>query len=179
MTISKKLELKGLPIIDLVPYAKNPRKNDAAVNQIAASLKEYGLVKNSIVVDEDMVLITGHTTVKAMKQLGWSTAPEVTQVFGLTDAQKKAYRIADNKLGEMAEWDNELLKLELDELGDMDFDIQLTGFMPDDIDSFFAQTEQVNQDTEPLELDTPATLVKDTTHKTYHCPKCGFEFLAE
>jgi hypothetical protein len=60
--ITEKRELKNVPLADLIPYARNPRKNDPAVQRVAASLKEYGLVKNSIVVDEDMVLITGHTT---------------------------------------------------------------------------------------------------------------------
>jgi len=126
--ITEKRELKNVPIADLIPYARNPRKNDLAVQRIAASLKEYGLVKNSIVVDEEMVLITGHTTMKAMQALGWTEAPEVTQVFGLTKAQKKAYRIADNKLGELATWDEELLALEFEDLKGLDFDVDLTGF---------------------------------------------------
>ena len=126
--ITEKRELKNVPIADLIPYARNPRKNDPAVQRVAASLKEYGLVKNSIVVDEDMVLITGHTTLKAMQALKWVTAPEVTQVFGLTKAQKKAYRIADNKLGELATWDEELLALEFEDLKGLDFDVDLTGF---------------------------------------------------
>ena len=126
--ITEKRELKNVPLADLVPYARNPRKNDPAVQRVAASLKEYGLVKNSIVVDEDMVLITGHTTMKAMQALKWVTAPEVTQVFGLTKAQKKAYRIADNKLGELATWDEELLALEFEDLKGLDFDVDLTGF---------------------------------------------------
>lgn len=128
MPVTQKQELKNVPIADLIPYTRNPRKNDAAVQHIAASLKEYGFVKNSIVVDEDMVLITGHTTMKAMQALGWTEAPEVTQVFGLTEAQKKAYRIADNRLGELAEWDTDLLALEFDDLKELDFDTDLTGF---------------------------------------------------
>ncbi len=126
--ITEKRELKNVPIADLIPYARNPRKNDPAVQRVAASLKEYGLVKNSIVVDEEMVIITGHTTTKAMQALKWVTAPEVTQVFGLTEAQKKAYRIADNRLGELAEWDTDLLALEFDDLKELDFDTDLTGF---------------------------------------------------
>jgi len=126
--ITEKRELKNVPLGDLIPYARNPRKNAPAVQQVAASLKEYGLVKNSIVVDEDMTLITGHTTLKAMQSLGWTVAPEVTQVFGLTAAQKKAYRIADNRLGELAEWDADLLALEFDDLKELDFNIDLTGF---------------------------------------------------
>ena len=126
--ITEKRELKNVPLADLIPYARNPRKNAPAVQQVAASLKEYGLVKNSIVVDEDMVLITGHTTTKAMQSLGWAAAPEVTQVFGLTEAQKKAYRIADNRLSELAEWDADLLALEFEDLKGLDFDTDLTGF---------------------------------------------------
>ena len=86
--ITEKRELKNVPIADLIPYVRNPRKNDPAVQRIAASLKEYGLVKNSIVVDEDMVLITGHTTTKAMQALKWVTAPEVTQVWAHGSAEE-------------------------------------------------------------------------------------------
>ena len=126
--ITDKKELKNVPLTDLIPYARNPRKNDAAVQKVAASLKEYGLVKNSIVVDEEMVLITGHTTTKAMQALKWTHSPEVTQVFGLTEAQKKAYRIADNRLGEEAKWDEELLALEFEDLEEVNFNLELTGF---------------------------------------------------
>jgi len=128
MPVKKKIELKNIPIANVTPYARNPRKNDPAVQHVAASLKEFGLVKNSIVVDENMVLITGHTTMKAMQSLGWTEVPEVTQVYGLTEAQKKAYRIADNRLGEDATWDGGLLAAEIDELRDLDFDLTLTGF---------------------------------------------------
>ena len=155
--ITEKRELKNVPLADLVPYARNPRKNDPAVQRVAASLKEYGLVKNSIVVDEDMVLITGHTTMKAMQALKWATAPEVTQVFGLTEAQKKAYRIADNKLGELAAWDDELLALELDDLKVLDFDLDLTGFDTKELAKILdAEKEATDDDFEP-----PATVETD------------------
>ena len=151
MSITKKQELSNVPISKLMPYAKNPRKNDAAVQRVAKSLEEFGLVKNSIVVDEDMVLITGHTTTKAMQVLGWKNAPEVTQVFGLTAAQKQAYRIADNKLGELAEWDTELLGLELEELRGLDFDIELTGFDEGEFDDLLKELHKDDevQDAEP------------------------------
>ena len=87
MPITKKQELKNVDISKLVPYPNNPRKNDDAVETVAKSLTEYGLVKNSIVVDEDMVLITGHTTTKAMQSLGWTKAPGNAGA-----AQKQAYR---------------------------------------------------------------------------------------
>ena len=126
--ITAKKELIDVPISDLIPYERNPRKNDKAVKKVAASLEQFGLVKNSVVVDEDMVLITGHTTLKAMQSLGWATCPAVTQVFGLTEEEKVAYRIADNKLGELAEWDLDLLAGELASLDEVGFDVELTGF---------------------------------------------------
>ena len=126
--ITAKKELIDVPISDLIPYERNPRKNDKAVKKVAASLERFGLVKNSVVVDENMVLITGHTTLKAMRSLGWKTCPAVTQVFGLTEEEKVAYRIADNKLGELAEWDLDLLAGELASLNDVGFDVALTGF---------------------------------------------------
>jgi site-specific DNA-methyltransferase (adenine-specific) len=154
--ITEKRELKNVPLADLIPYARNPRKNDPAVQRVAASLKEYGLVKNSIVVDEDMVLITGHTTMKAMQALKWATAPEVTQVFGLTEAQKKAYRIADNKLGELAAWDDELLALELDDLKVLDFDLDLTGFDDKELGKILDAGKEASEDDyePPVEIET-------------------------
>lgn len=127
MTISKK-ELKNVKLSELIPYKKNPRINDPAVRNVRKSLEEYGYIKNSIVVDENLVLITGHTTLKAMQSLGWKDAPQVTQVTGLTEKQKKGYRIADNKTGELSEWDNTLL---LDELEDLEG--VFTGFEKEDI----------------------------------------------
>ena len=154
--ITEKRELKNVPLADLVPYARNPRKNDPAVQRVAASLKEYGLVKNSIVVDEDMVLITGHTTLKAMQALKWATAPEVTQVFGLTEAQKKAYRIADNKLGELAAWDEELLALEFEDLNVLDFDLDLTGFDDKELGKILDAGKEASEDDyePPVEIET-------------------------
>ena len=154
--ITEKRELKNVPIADLIPYARNPRKNDPAVQRVAASLKEYGLVKNSIVVDEDMVLITGHTTLKAMQALKWATAPEVTQVFGLTEAQKKAYRIADNKLGELAAWDEELLALEFEDLNVLDFDLDLTGFDDKELGKILDAGKEASEDDyePPVEIET-------------------------
>ena len=158
MPITKKQELKNVDISKLVPYPNNPRKNDDAVDKVAKSLTEYGLVKNSIVVDEDMVLITGHTTTKAMQALGWTKAPEVTQVFGLTAAQKQAYRIADNRLGELADWDTELLGRELEELRDADFDIGLTGFDDIQLDELFPpEMKEVEED----DFEPPAEVKTD------------------
>ena len=145
-----KSELKQVPIATLIPYDKNPRKNADAVDKVAASLKEFGLVKNSVLCDENMVLITGHTTIKAMQKLGWDKVPEVTQVSGLTENQKKAYRIADNKLGEIAEWDLGLLTAQLNELKIDGMDISITGFDDKEFDGLL---RELHKDDEPLDTE--------------------------
>ena len=149
--ITAKKELIDVPISDLIPYERNPRKNDKAVKKVAASLEQFGLVKNSVVVDENMVLITGHTTLKAMQSLGWPTCPAVTQVFGLTEEEKVAYRIADNKLGELAEWDLDLLAEELASLDEVWFDAELTGFDTDALAELYPpeKLEVTEDDYEP------------------------------
>jgi hypothetical protein len=110
----------------LTPYARNPRKNDGAVDKVAASLKEFGW-RQPIVVDANGVIIAGHTRYKAARKLDMDKVP-VHVADGLTPAQIKAYRIADNKVGELAEWDMELLALEIEDLKDVDYDVGLTGF---------------------------------------------------
>ena len=113
--ITKNL-LKDVPISELIPYENNPRSNDLAVKEVAESIREFGYVKIGVIVDENKVLLAGHTTLKAMKFLGWDKVPEVTQVNGLTEAQKIAYRIADNKTAEVAKWDFEKLEEEVKKL---------------------------------------------------------------
>ena len=130
MTKSSRI-LTNVPLDDLKPYENNPRKNGMAVAKVAASLKEFTYAKVSVLVDENMTLLAGHTTLKAMRSLGWKTCPEVKQVFGWSEAEKRAYRIADNKLGELAEWDLDLLAGELASLDEVGFDVELTGFDTD------------------------------------------------
>ena len=108
------------------PYANNPRNNENAVEKVAASIKEFGF-KIPIVIDKDNVIVCGHTRVKAAKRLGLETVPCII-ADDLTDAQIKAFRIADNRTAEFAEWDNELLSIELEQLQELDFDLELTGF---------------------------------------------------
>lgn len=110
----------------VIPYARNPRKNDAAITKVAASIKEYGF-RQPIVVDEEMVIIAGHTRLQAAQSLGLKKVP-VHVATGLTQAQIKAYRLADNRTHEDAEWDEELLAIELGELDELGFDLDLTGF---------------------------------------------------
>lgn len=128
----------------VIPYARNPRKNDAAVPKVMASLKEYGF-RQPIVVDKDGVVIVGHTRLKAAQQLGMTEVP-VHIATGLTDSQVKAYRIADNRTSEEAEWDQELLGLELSDLREADFDLNLTGFDGDAIEQALNPDEPTARD---------------------------------
>lgn len=117
-------ELKWEPIKSIRPYEKNPRRNDEAVDAVAASIREFGW-QQPIVVDRDGVIIAGHTRYKAAKKLKCDTVPVVV-ADDLTEDQVKAYRLADNKTGELAEWDMALLDDELAALTDMD--MSLFGF---------------------------------------------------
>lgn len=110
-------------LADLIPHARNPRKNDGAVEAVSKSIKETGYI-TPIIVDEKNEILCGHTRCKALKKLGHSEV-EVLKVEGLTDEQKKRYRVSDNKTGEVAEWDFEILQedFKLDELVDLGFDL--------------------------------------------------------
>ena len=114
-------------IDEIKPYEKNPRKNDEAVKYVANSIKEFGF-KVPIVIDKDNVIVTGHTRLKASKQLGLKEVPCII-ADDLTDEQIKAFRLADNKVSEQAMWDYDLLDLELE---DIDIDMEEFGFDIDD-----------------------------------------------
>lgn len=119
-----KVEMRDISTVK--PYEKNPRINDAAVDAVAESLKEFGF-RQPLVVDEHGVIVCGHTRWKAAKKLGLATVP-VHVARDLTEAQIKAYRLADNKSAELAEWDYDLLPIELGELKADGFDLELLGF---------------------------------------------------
>ena len=105
-------------LADIKPYEKNPRKNDNAVDTVANSIKEFGF-KVPIVIDKDNVIVCGHTRYKASKKLGLEVVPCVI-ADDLTEEQIKAYRLADNKVSELAEWDIDLLGEELDDIFNID-----------------------------------------------------------
>lgn len=112
---------------ELIPYAKNAKvHNQAQIDKIAKSIEEFGFI-NPCLIDKDKNIIAGHGRVMAAKQLGMKTVPCI-YVEGLTKEQYKAYVLADNKLGELAEWDMEIVYDELQFLNDMDFDFTITGF---------------------------------------------------
>jgi DNA modification methylase len=123
--------VEELPIDSIKPYENNPRVNDAAVEAVAASIREFGW-NVPIVCDENLVVIAGHTRLKAAYELGLETVP-VYIACGLTPAQAKAYRIADNQTATLSSWDDDKLPLELMALQQEGFDLDLTGFSADDL----------------------------------------------
>jgi len=116
----------------LIPYANNSRTHsEKQVQQVAASIKEFGFT-NPILIDEDNGIIAGHGRLQAAQLLGMDTVPTIS-LKGFTEAQKKAYVIADNKLALNSGWDDELLKIEIEALSDFDFDLDILGWdvLPD------------------------------------------------
>ena len=138
-------------ITEITPYEKNPRKNDEAVEYVANSIKEFGF-KVPIVIDKDGVIVAGHTRYKAAQELGLEKLPCVI-ADDLTEEQVKAFRIADNKVGEFAEWDFDLLGEELD--GIFDIDMSEFGF---DIDLDEEEPTEIVEDEVPEEVETRCKL---------------------
>lgn len=133
---------------ELIPYEKNPRDNRAALDAIELSIEEYGFT-NPILVNEEKVILAGHTRREAAILAGLEKVPYIV-VDGLTEAQQKAYRLADNKLSELSIWDEDLLKEELEDLLDEDYDISLTGFSDVDLTDLLKDEEDL-EDIEPEE----------------------------
>src|SRR4029453_8361423 len=119
------------PIDRVIPYDRNPRLNDQAVDAVAASLKEFGF-RQPIVGDKGGGVLVGHTRWKAAKKLGLAQVP-VHVATDLTPEQAKAYRLADNQTAAIAEWDKELLPPELTDLKVANFDLGLLGFSEDEL----------------------------------------------
>ena len=111
---------------DLIPYINNPRNNDGAVDKVASSIKNFGF-KVPIVVDGDNEIIAGHTRLKAAKKLGMDEVPCIV-ADDLSDGQIKAFRLADNKVSEFADWDMEMLEKELLDIKDIDTDFKMEDF---------------------------------------------------
>jgi ParB-like chromosome segregation protein Spo0J len=125
------MQIELWPIERVKPYHRNPRINDSAVASVAASICEFGF-RQPIVVDTDGVIVVGHTRWKAAQKLGLKQVP-VHVATDLTPEQIKAYRIADSKTNELAEWDKVLLPLELADLQALNFDLGLLGFSKDEL----------------------------------------------
>lgn len=139
---------------DLIPYINNPRKNDSAVDAVASSIKNFGF-KVPIVIDSQNEIITGHTRLKAALKLGLKEVPCIVGT-DLTDTQIKAFRIADNKVSELASWDLDTLALELEDLK-LDFDMGEFGFFQAEEEL----VEEINENKSSASLDDKAVLVID------------------
>ena len=148
---------------ELIPYINNPRQNDDAVDAVASSIKNFGF-KVPIVIDNDNEIVTGHTRLKAAKKLGLEEVPCIV-ADDLTPEKIKAFRLADNKVAEFAEWDFELLESEFNELKGTDLftgfeDFEIDSFTSNiDVDDFFEETEDHH-----------------SGPKTATCPNCGETF---
>ena len=137
----------------IIPYINNPRNNENAVDKVAGSIKEFGF-KVPIVVDGGNVIVTGLTRLLAAKKLGLKQVPTIV-ADDLTDAQIKAFRIADNKVNEFAEWDMDMLKVEMEQLQELDFDLSLTGFDECELDLDFGDDEQQEYDEDSDVIEEP------------------------
>lgn len=160
----------------LRPYANNPRKNDAAVPKVAESIKHFGF-KVPILIDQDHIVITGHTRLKAAKKLGLKTVPCVV-VDDLTPDQIKALRLADNKVSEFAEWDASLLDQELEALKDQ-FNMDAFGFEnPETAEDNFSMDQEEEEETNASTLSVVFTNEQKALidYAMENCGKCTETF---
>jgi ParB-like chromosome segregation protein Spo0J len=160
--------LEFVPVENLIPYARNSRTHsDAQVAQIAASIKEFGFT-NPVLIDEADGIIAGHGRLLAARKLGMDEVPCLRLGY-LSEIQKRAYIIADNKLALNSGWDDELLKLELHALDEADYSLEITGFGPDELTKVMFG--------ELIEPESPDEFKEvDETNMGHKCPRCGFEF---
>jgi DNA modification methylase len=159
---------------DLLPYINNARTHsDEQVSQIAASIKEFGFT-NPILITGDGSIIAGHGRVMAAKKLNLTELPCI-ELDHLSDTQRKAYILADNKLALNAGWDNELLSLELEELKSLDFNLDLTGFTADEISALMPEVVEglTDEDAVPDVPETPVTVLGDIWILGNHRLMCG------
>lgn len=170
---------KAAKVADLIPYARNSRAHsDAQVAQIAASIREFGFT-NPVLVDGANGVIAGHGRILAARKLGMDTVP-VIELAHLSEAQKRAYVIADNKLALNAGWDDEMLRIEISELTDAGFDVSLLGFSDEEL--ALMDPEQVegltDEDAVPDVPETPVTVPGDVWLLGAHfeCSECKKQF---
>ena len=147
-----------LTLDKIKPYDKNPRRNDNAVQAVMNSIQEFGF-QQPLVLDKDNVIIVGHTRFKAAQKLGLETVPCVI-ADNLTEEQVRAYRLADNKVGELAQWDFELLQNEMDAV--LEIDMSDFGFDLNPLDIDWANVEELNDDT-----------YEEPTKTMLQCPNCN------
>ena len=162
-------QLESWPTDSLIEYARNPRKNDQAVDRVAAAIREFGF-RVPILAKSDKTIVDGHLRLKAAKKLGLEEVP-VLLCDDMTDIQVRAFRLSVNKVSEFADWDSEMLRVELDELVKDGFDIELTGFSLDEVATLLIDGSNF----EPGSEDDQGQL-DQLDPKIVTCPHCSKEF---
>lgn len=169
------LKVEQWAIDKLVPYARNPRKNDAQVDRMVSAIKEFGF-RIPVVAKSDGSVVDGHLRLKAAQKMGMTEVP-VALADELTEAQVKAFRLLANQSANWAEWDDDLLRLELEELKGMDFDLALTGFELGELDAVLNMGGGTVGLTDPDEVpevqETPVTKEGDIWQLGKHRLMCG------
>ena len=165
--------LENLNITQIKPYEKNPRKNEKAIDKVAQSIKEFGF-KQPIVIDNNNIIIAGHTRYQASIKLGLESVP-VIKANDLSDEQVKAYRIADNRVAQEAEWDIDLLKMELADLKQIDYNLLETGFNQEELDKILQLDVEglTDEDEVPETPKEPITKLGDIYKLGNHRLMCG------
>lgn len=170
-----KQQIEYVEVEKLIPYARNSRTHsDEQVAQICGSIKEFGFT-NPVLIDGEGVIIAGHGRTIAAQRLNMKEVPCLRLDY-LTEAQKKAYVIADNKLALNAGWDDEMLALELGDLKELDFDLSLTGFDDDELNKLLAEAVNeglIDEDDAPLPPDEPISKLGDVWQLGSHRVICG------
>lgn len=167
------LDIEQIDLSAIHPYPGNPRKTDAAIEPVAKSIQEYGF-RQPIVVDADMTILVGHVRFFAAQRLGLARVP-VHIAKDLTPAQAAAFRIADNKTGDLAEWDDELLSAELAKLAALDVDL---GWLDLDLQSLLEDADQTGIK-ESVPQFSPVDACEQPRldrKKPVTCPECGHVF---
>lgn len=168
------LTFETWPIDRCIDYARNPRKNDHAVDKVAAAIREFGF-RVPIVAKSDGLVVDGHLRLKAAKKLGLTEVP-VILADDMSEAQIKAFRLSVNKVAELAEWDTDLLGLEIADLKEMGFDLALTGFEAAEIDALFPDEPSAgltDEDAVPEAPEQPVTVEGDVWVLGRHRLMCG------
>ena len=169
---SEALAVEYRTVGSLKPDPRNARTHPKRqIEQIKASIKEFGFI-NPVLIDEQSAIIAGHGRLRAAKEAGLAEVPTIV-LAGLTDEQKRALRLADNKIALSASWDIDLLKLELGDLADMNFDLGLTGFSVGEIDVAISSADDPDDDNLPQIRPTPRTRPDDIWILGDHRLGCG------
>ena len=172
---TNKMKVVNVPVAEIVPYENNPRINEGAVEQLANIIATLGF-RNPAVLNKDKVIIEGHTRLLAVKKLGWETMPCIIAT-DLTPEQEQALRIADNKIAEIAEWDEDKLKVELAALQEAGFDLSLLAFGDDELDDLLGGEVGTHGETEPDAVPETPEVPVSTPGEVYQLGKhllvCG------